>query len=184
MARSEYFKKVSKNSLRKFLSCGCPSHSSVDSIPSKWTRRVWVAHRCWPPPPGNPRKTPEKQTLSTVTASHKLLTLQALSSSLYDGTERRGGLGRGRLLGDLRQPVPQNGRIHLHIIDGSSPELWRGLPLQNLVMKFFPEISPLLLCRVMGIWGWSFTEVFFCSEFPSKTNPKTCRKLRPELAPS
>ena len=25
------------------------------------------------------------------------------------------------------------------------------VPLQNLVVKFFPEISPVLLCRVMGI---------------------------------
>ena len=24
------------------------------------------------------------------------------------------------------------------------------VPLQNLVMKFFPEISPVLLCRPMG----------------------------------
>ena len=27
------------------------------------------------------------------------------------------------------------------------------VPLQNLVMKFFPEIPPVLLCRVMGILG-------------------------------
>ena len=30
---------------------------------------------------GDPRRTPEKQTAGTVTASHKILTLQALSSS-------------------------------------------------------------------------------------------------------
>ena len=33
-------------------------------------------------PCGDPRRTPEKQTVGTVTASHKMLTLQALSSSL------------------------------------------------------------------------------------------------------
>ena len=30
---------------------------------------------------------------------------------------------------------------------------WRGSPLQNLVTKFFPEISPVLVCRVMRIQG-------------------------------
>ena len=47
------------------------------------------------------------------------------------------------------------------------------VPLQNLVVKFFPEISPVLLCRVMGILGLKFLLKFFCSEYPSKTRPKT-----------
>ena len=67
-------------------------------------------------PPATPAKTPEKQTAGTVTASHKMLTLQALSSSLHAGTAKRGCLGRGKALGDLRQSVPQNGRVHLHVI--------------------------------------------------------------------
>ena len=58
--------------------------------------------------------------------------------------------------------------------------------------EVFPEISPALLCRVMGTLGWSFAEVLFDSECPSKTSPKTSRKLccklrqnlRPELPPS
>ena len=31
--------------------------------------------------------------------------------------KKRGCLGRGKALGDLRQSVPQNGRVHLHIIE-------------------------------------------------------------------
>ena len=46
-------------------------------------------------PPGNSRQTPEKQTVGTVTASHKMLSLQALSSSLNVGTAK----GRGKALG-------------------------------------------------------------------------------------
>ena len=44
-------------------------------------------------------------------ASHEMLTLQALSSSLNPGTAKRGCLGQGKPLGDLWQPVPQNSRI-------------------------------------------------------------------------
>ena len=36
-------------------------HPSVISRPSKWTRRVWVANCCWPPPP--PRATLGKSRL-------------------------------------------------------------------------------------------------------------------------
>ena len=58
--------------------------------------------------------------MGTVTASHKLLTLQALSSSAW---------AEERLLGDLWQSVPQNGRVHLHIIEKLSPAtLVTGLP--------------------------------------------------------
>ena len=46
-------------------------------------------------------------------ASHKMLTLQALSSSLNAGTAKRGIWVKERFLGDLRQSVPQNGRVHL-----------------------------------------------------------------------
>ena len=49
---------------------------------------------------------PEKQTVGTVTASHKMLTLQALSSSLNVGTQRGAAWAAERLLGALRQPVP------------------------------------------------------------------------------
>ena len=70
-------------------------------------------------PSGDPRRAPEKQTVGTVTASHKMLTLQALSSSLNAGTAKSGCLGRGEALGALRQSVPQNSRVHLHIIEHS-----------------------------------------------------------------
>ena len=63
-------------------------------------------------PSADPRRAPEKQTVGTVTvtASRKMLTLQALSNSL-------GGAAwaEERLLGVLRQSVPQNGRVHLPI---------------------------------------------------------------------
>ena len=45
---------------------------------------------------GDSWRIPEKQTLGTVTASHTMLTLHALSSSLNAGTANRGCLGRGK----------------------------------------------------------------------------------------
>ena len=42
---------------------------------------------------GDTRRIPEKQTVGTVTASHKTLTLQALSSKLNAGTVEGGRLG-------------------------------------------------------------------------------------------
>ena len=68
-------------------------------------------------PSGDPRRAPEKQAVGTVTASHQMLTLQALSSSHNAGAAKRGHRAEERLLGALRQSVPQNGRVHLHIID-------------------------------------------------------------------
>ena len=47
----------------------------------------------------NPRRAPEKQTVGTGTASHKMLSLQAVSSSLNAGTAKRGCLGRGEAFG-------------------------------------------------------------------------------------
>ena len=46
-------------------------------------------------PPATPGEPHEKQTVGTVTASHKMLTLQALSSSLNAGIAKRGCQGRG-----------------------------------------------------------------------------------------
>ena len=67
---------------------------------------------------GDPRRAPEKQSVGTVTASHNMVTLQALSSSLDAGTAKRDCLGRGEAFGyALRQSVPQNGRVHLHTLD-------------------------------------------------------------------
>ena len=47
-------------------------------------------------PPKRPSENPEKQTVGTMTASHKILTLQALSSSLNAGTAKRGSSSRGK----------------------------------------------------------------------------------------
>ena len=59
------------------------------------------------PPPSDPRRAPEKQTVGTVTASHEMLPLQALSSSLNVGTAKRGYLGRGEAFGlSPKQPHP------------------------------------------------------------------------------
>ena len=69
---------------------------------------------------GDPRRAPEKQNVGTVTASQKMLTLQALSSSLNAGVQRGAAWAEERRLGALRQSVPQNGRIHLHIIEFSA----------------------------------------------------------------
>ena len=66
--------------------------------------------------PGDPQQ-PLKRPLGTVSASHKILTLQALWSSLNASAAEGGCLGRGEALGALRQSVPQNSRVHLHIID-------------------------------------------------------------------
>ena len=43
--------------------------------------------------------TPQNKTVGTVTASDKMLTLQALSSSLNARTAKRGCLGRGQAFG-------------------------------------------------------------------------------------
>ena len=50
-------------------------------------------------PLGTPRKSLKSRTVGTVTASHKMLTLQALSSSLNAGTAKRGFLGQGKAFG-------------------------------------------------------------------------------------
>ena len=46
---------------------------------------------------GDPCRAPEKQTVGSVKPSHKMLTLQALSSSLNAGTAKGGYLGRGEV---------------------------------------------------------------------------------------
>ena len=61
------------------------------------------------------------QTVGTVTASHKMLSLQALSSSLNAALQREAAWAEERFFGDLRQSVPQNGRVHLHIIEKKCP---------------------------------------------------------------
>ena len=59
-------------------------------------------------PSGDPRKAPEKQTVGTVTASHKMLSLQALSSFLNAGTAKSDCLGRGEAFGCPPAVCPPN----------------------------------------------------------------------------
>ena len=84
-------------------------------------------------PSGDPRRAPEMQTMGTVTASHKMLTLQALSRSLHAGTAKGGCQGRREAFWALWQSVPQNGRVHLHI-----PE-WFGAEFSVKWFGFRPE---------------------------------------------
>ena len=63
-------------------------------------------------PSGDPRGSPEKQTVGTVTAFSK----NANPASTFELSHCRrckgGCLGRGEAFGALRQSVPQNSRVH------------------------------------------------------------------------
>ena len=95
-----------------------------------------------------------------------MLTLQALSSSLNAGAAKGGCLGRGeRLLGALRQSVPQNGRDHLHIIEkgalhkvfvrdipGPGQEYPRvGIPDGPRIIEEYPAQTPFHLEGVSSV---------------------------------
>ena len=67
-------------------------------------------------PSDDRRRAPEKQTVGTVTASQKMLTLQALSSCLNAGAAKGGCLDRGEAFGCPPAVCPPE-RAHLHIID-------------------------------------------------------------------
>ena len=83
---------------------------------------------------GDPRRTPEKQTVGTVTASQKMLS-RALSIPVL---QRGAAWAEERLLGALRQPVPQNGRVHLHIIETRLPViiLTRTVKIKGFYRKY------------------------------------------------
>ena len=65
-------------------------------------------------PSEDPRRAPEKQTVGAGTASHKMPTLQALSSSLNAGTSKRGCLCPPKRLDSHPHfpHVPRFGRQH------------------------------------------------------------------------
>ena len=71
-------------------------------------------------------ETAEKQPVGTVTASHKKLTLQALQVLSMPALQREAAWADERLVGDLWQSVPQNGRVHLHIRDYHSKGALQG----------------------------------------------------------
>ena len=103
------------------------------SGPSRWQVRAWYAlglsrHQHIPSffyteqmdaeglgrkllltPSGDPRRAPEKQTVGNVTTSHKMLSLQALSSSLNAGGlpgPRRGSFGCPPAVCPPKRPRP------------------------------------------------------------------------------
>ena len=78
-------------------------------MPSKWTRRVWVANCCWLPrwTPRSPWKAARGYCDSISPCKHfRAFSMPAL--------QREAAWAEERLLGALRQSVPQNGRVHLH----------------------------------------------------------------------
>ena len=63
-----------------------------------------------------------------------------------------------------------------------------GVPLQKLVMKFFPEFSPILLCRAMEFLSWNFAEAWMSQHnkpenFGKNFAPNFAKKLRPKFPP-
>ena len=88
----------------------------LKSIPSKWTRRVWVANCCWTPlvTPAEPlKRRPWVLCLVSKNAN------PASTFELFQSQRCKGWLpgAEERLFGALQQSVPQNGRVHLHITD-------------------------------------------------------------------
>ena len=77
-------------------------------------------------PSGDPRRSPEKQTMGTATASQKMLTLQALLSSLSAGAAKGGFLGRGEV--SVTLPALQKTFVDLCFTFawGFGVEKWRG----------------------------------------------------------
>ena len=76
-----------------------------------------------------------------------MLTLQALSSSLNAGTAKRAAWAEERLLGALRQSVPQNGRVICTLqnfcCDHTSPiQNTKPLRTPKYTPKYTPNPSP------------------------------------------
>ena len=67
-----------------------------------------------------------------------------------------------------------------------SGKSYRGFPLLNLVMKFFPEFSPASLHRAVGLLGWSFfADVLSALNVQAnfaKTSLQTSGKTSPQTA--
>ena len=58
-----------------------------------------------------------------------------------------------------------------------------GVPLQNLVMKLFPEYSPILLCSAVGILGWNCNWSLYCSEYSRNKPENFAGNFGPNFAP-
>ena len=117
------------------------------STPSKWTRRV---RKLLLTPAGDSRRAPSKQTVGTVTTSHKMLSLrnkQFELSQCQRCEERLHWPSKGSWV-NLRQSVPHKGRVHLLCIDkggqtgtkrGISWGQRKGIP-KNLSSQVFGEV--------------------------------------------
>ena len=69
------------------------------------------------PPPPDPRRTTEKQTVGTVQHLIKFYLCKHFRALSMLALQREAAWAEERLLGDLWQTVPQNGRVHLLGID-------------------------------------------------------------------
>ena len=89
-------------------------------------------------------------------------------------------------MGDLRQSVPQNGRVHVHIIDQTSPEVLQisqeDLRISPKVWLDLPEVKPSFVgsltpsdasCGPYPQYGWDFPE-----EIPEKFRKDPGNALR------
>ena len=118
-------------------------------------------------PPPAPQKTLEKQTVGTVTASHKCSSCKHFRVLSMPALQREAGSAEERLLCDLRQSVPQSGRVQLHMKNlccpclgdrdrgggAKSPKIRRGV--QNFEISGVPEFDPFLqrFHSKPTIWG-------------------------------
>ena len=120
-------------------------------------------------PSGDPRRNPEKQTVGAATASHKMLTLQALSSSLNTGTAKGSCLGRGEAFGcppavcPPKRPRPFAHQRILGLQKGSKSHV-------RVVFESFssPLQKPLWshFCLSFFSWCFLFPWCFSCWRFP------------------
>ena len=90
-----------------------------------------------------------------------MLALQALSSSLNAGAAERGCLNRGKAA--LRQSVPQNGRVHLHIIETRTWAVGKLLRAKSSQLKFSSSFRVEAL-RSEG--GWAFMNLLLTASAP------------------
>ena len=81
-------------------------------------------------PSRDPRRTPEKQTVGTVTASQKMPSLQALSSSLNAGP------GKGGCLGPRRGFWVPSGSL----FPRTAASIYHVAEMTTELMRFEPEI--------------------------------------------
>ena len=75
-------------------------------------------------PSGGPCRTPDKQTVGTVTAFQTMFALQALSSSLNAGTAKGGCLGRGEVFVTTRSSAETPPTLSNNVMAKVSDMVW------------------------------------------------------------